>query len=246
MPCARSPRAFPKPQRVKFLTSFYQSSIGKKWIVALTGLVWLGYVIGHMAGNLQIFAGPAQINKYAAFLHSMPGPLWVIRLFLIACFILHVVTTIKLTVQNRAAKGQNYEHRKSVQAKASTKTMIWSGLTVLAFVIYHIAHFTTRSTDPRFKALAEGGKLHGEYDVHSMVILGFQNPLVAGFYILAVFLLAGHLSHGIQSVAQTVGANSGKVRGPIGFIGSAVAWLIFVGFAAVPVAVLAGKLTLVK
>ena len=222
---------------MNFFTAFYRRSIGKKWVVALTGLVLLGYVVGHMAGNLQVFAGPQQINSYAAFLHSMPGTLWVVRIFLIAAFVLHIVTTIKLVAENRAARGGAYEKRNRVQAKLSTRSMMWSGLVVLAFVIYHILHFTVRSTDPRFHHLPRG-----EYDVHSMVILGFQHPLVSGFYIVSVFLLCVHLSHGFQSVFQTLGLNSGSVRLPITRIGQALSFLIFAGFVAVPIAVLAGYL----
>jgi succinate dehydrogenase / fumarate reductase cytochrome b subunit len=225
---------------VNFLARFYGSSIGKKWIVALTGLVLVGYVIGHLIGNLQIFAGPEKINAYAAFLHSIPGPLWAIRAFLILCFVLHVVTTIKLAVANRAARSQRYAYSASTELKPAKKTMLLGGLVVLSFVIFHLAHFTARVTDQRFHDLPRG-----EYDVHTMVILGFQNPLVAGFYILAIFFLSMHLSHGFQSVLQTLGVQSEKVRVPVTVGGQALAWLIFVGYVAVPVAVLTGKLQVI-
>ncbi|MES2572006.1 MAG: succinate dehydrogenase cytochrome b subunit [Verrucomicrobiota bacterium] len=225
---------------MNFITSFYSTSIGKKWIVALTGLVLIGYVIGHMAGNLQIFAGPEKINAYAAFLHSLPGPLWAIRIFLIVAFVLHIVTTIKLAVENRAAKGRQNEYRASTSPRPAKKTMVLSGLVVLAFVVLHLAHFTLRSLDPRFHALPRG-----EYDVHSMVILGFQNPWYSGFYIVAIFLLCMHLSHGFQSLLQTLGINSRKVRTPIILGGQALSWFIFAGYISVPVAVLTHYLNIV-
>ncbi|MDB6152042.1 MAG: succinate dehydrogenase (or fumarate reductase) cytochrome b subunit, b558 family [Chthoniobacteraceae bacterium] len=225
---------------MNFITSFYNSSIGKKWIVALTGLVLIGYVIGHMAGNLQIFAGPEKINAYAAFLHSLPGPLWVIRIFLIVCLVLHIVTTIKLAVENRSAKAQRNEYRAATSFKPAKATMVLSGLVVLAFLVLHLAHFTIRSIDPRFHELPRG-----EFDVHSMVILGFQNVWYSGFYIVAVFLLCMHLSHGFQSLLQTLGINSKKVRLPITYGGQALSWLIFAGYVAVPIAVLTHHLTLV-
>ena len=222
--------------------AFYKSSIGKKWVVALTGLVLVGYVFGHLAGNLQIFLPPEKINNYAAFLHSLGPLLWVIRAFLIACFILHIVTTIKLVIENRAARPEKYKKKGSVQSKAATRTMALSGLIVLSFVIFHLLHFTARTTDPRFKPSVDGGKLQGEYDVHTMVILGFQNPWISGFYLLSVFLVCLHLSHGLASLLQTFGINSKGLADRIKFWGQVIAWIVFVGYASIPVAVLAGIL----
>ena len=222
-----------------FLTSFLSSSIGRKWLVALTGLVLVGYVIGHMVGNLQIFAGPEKINAYAAFLHSMPALLWVVRIFLLGAFFLHIGLTIKLVAENRAARGGGYEKRNRVQARLATRTMALSGLLVLAFVAFHLAHFTVRATDARFHALPRG-----EYDVFSMVILGFQSYLVSSFYVVAIFLLCLHLSHGFQSLCQTLGVNSAKVRLGLLHGGQALAVVIFLGYVSIPVAVLAGWLRL--
>lgn len=220
---------------VNFLASFYRSSIGKKWIVALTGLALIGYVIGHLVGNLQIFGAPEKINQYAEFLHSMPRALWVVRSVLLAAFFLHIFTTIKLATENRAAKGRTNEMRATTSPKPAKKTMVLSGLLVLSFVAYHLAHFTARITDARFEKL--------NHDVHTMVILGFQNPLVSGFYLLSVFLLCLHLSHGFQSVPQTFGLNSKSLRNAITKGGQALAWIIFAGYASIPLAVLLKQLT---
>ena len=225
---------------MNLIIAFYRSSIGKKWIVALSGLVLIGYVIGHMIGNLQVFAGPEKINAYAEFLHSMPGALWAVRLVLLIAFVLHIVATIQLTIENRAARSDRYVKKARVQSTLANRTMALSGLVVLAFVAYHLAHFTVRVTDQRFHRLPRG-----EFDVHSMVILGFQNYWVSGFYVVAVFLLCLHLSHGFQSVLQTLGANSNKVRLPITRFGQALAWLIFLGYVAIPVAVLTNYLRIV-
>jgi succinate dehydrogenase / fumarate reductase cytochrome b subunit len=225
---------------VKFLASFYGSSIGKKWVVALTGLMLVGYVVGHLVGNLQIFAGPEQINQYAAMLHSMPKALWVIRAVLIAGLFLHVFTTLKLAAENKAAKARQNERRASTAPKPAKKTMVLSGLVLLSFIVYHLLHFTVRSTDPRFHSLPRG-----EHDVHTMVILGFQNPLVSGFYLLSVFLLCMHLSHGLQSVLQTLGINSKSLRDTLNKGGQTVSWILFAGYASIPVAVLLNKLTVV-
>ncbi len=200
----------------------------------------VGYVIGHLVGNLQIFAGPAQINQYAALLHSMPKALWAIRSVLIAGLFLHVFTTLKLAAENRAAKARKNEFKASTAPKLAKKTMVLSGLVVLSFIVYHLLHFTVRSTDPRFLHLPRG-----EHDVHTMVVLGFQNPLVSGFYLLSVLLLCLHLSHGFQSVLQTLGINSNSIRNTVVHGGQALAWIIFVGYASVPVAVLLNKLTVV-
>jgi succinate dehydrogenase / fumarate reductase cytochrome b subunit len=227
---------------------FWRSSIGKKWLVALTGIVLVGYVLGHLAGNLQVFAGPAKINAYAQFLHSMPGVLWGVRLFLIICFVLHIVTTIKLVLENRAAKPEQYVFRNSVQAKISTRTMTYSGLIVLCFVIFHLLHLTLRATDSRFKPITEGGSLHGEYDVYSMIVLGFLphglGLFVAIFYLLGVGLLCLHLSHGFGSLLQTLGINSKKSLGPLSLAGRAVALLVFLGYASIPLGVWFGVLKL--
>ena len=221
---------------------FLKSSIGRKWVVALTGLVLIAYVLGHLIGNLQIFLDPSRINRYAKFLHSLGPALWAIRAFLLACFVAHIATTITLAVENRAARPEKYATAVRVQATAASRTMVLSGLIVLSFVIYHLLHFTARKTDARFKPVAEGGLLRGEYDVHTMVILAFQHPLVAGFYLLGVFLLCLHLSHGFSSVLQTLGLNSSKTFALIETGGRCLAWAIFAGYASIPAAVWLGFL----
>ncbi len=228
---------------MNLITFFWKSSIGKKWLVALTGLVLVGYIIGHLLGNLQIFTQPKQINDYAVFLHSMPMLLWAVRVFLIACFVLHIVVTIKLTVENRAARPERYQKKAHVQATWASRLMALSGLTVLAFVVFHILHFTTRSVNPELRPLHENGLLLSEYDVHSMVVIGFQHhPLVVAFYALGLFLLCLHLSHGFSSLLQTFGLNSKKTMSPISHGGRVLAWLIFAGYVSIPLAVWFGKL----
>ena len=130
---------------------FYKSSIGKKWIVALTGLVLVGYVIGHLIGNLQIFLpDKGQINSYGAFLHAHVILLWVVRIFLLACFGLHILTTIQLAIENRAARPERYAVTKRQQASWAGRTMVWSGLIVLCFVVFHLLHFTAQVVDPSY------------------------------------------------------------------------------------------------
>lgn len=220
--------------------NFYKSSIGKKWIVALTGLVLIAYVLGHLAGNLQIFLPPFWINRYAQSLHSLGPILWIIRFFLLGCFALHIITTILLAAQNRAARPEKYKIPVRIQASSASRAMIASGIIVLVFVIYHLLHLTARATDPRFHVQSAEhpmGLLHDEYDVHTMVILAFQNKAVAGFYLLGVFLLCLHLSHGFSSVLQTLGLNSPKLASNLVSGGRFLAWAIFAGYASIPLAV---------
>jgi succinate dehydrogenase / fumarate reductase cytochrome b subunit len=227
---------------VKLLLSFWRSSIGKKWLVALTGIALLGFVAGHLAGNLQMFAGPGKINAYAEFLHANEKPLWVARIGLIAAFGLHVAATITLVIQNKAARPYAYNLERNVQAKLSTRTMAYSGLTVLSFLIFHLLHYTYRVTDPRFKLTAEGGLLESTHDVYRMVLLGFGSPMVSGFYLLSVGLLSLHLSHGISSAVQTFGLESKRSAQGIRLTGRLLSGAIFVGYASIPTAVLLGFL----
>jgi succinate dehydrogenase / fumarate reductase cytochrome b subunit len=223
------------------ITFFWKSSIGKKWLIAVTGLVLIGYVIGHLIGNLQVFLKPEKINAYAVFLHSMPAVLWAVRAFLIVCLVLHVVTTLKLVAENRAARPVGYMMVKREKSTWASRTMAISGLVVLAFIVFHILHFTTRNIDPALHARDvehAQGVLHDEYDVHRMIVTGFgQHPLTTGFYLLGLFLLALHLSHGFSSLLQTFGINSKKTMHPISVGGRALAWLIFAGYAFIPIAV---------
>lgn len=223
------------------LLSFYRSSIGKKWIVAITGLILILYVIGHLLGNLQIYAGPELINAYAQKLRNWGLFLWLVRFFLLAAFVLHIVATIQLAIENRAARAHRYAEYRYVQASPGARTMVISGLIVLVFIVYHILHFTAQVTHPAFRQLYDA---QGRHDVYSMMILGFQNPYVSFFYLLGVFLLCLHLSHGFQSFLQTFGIRTGKLQSSISTGGQVLAWLIFAGYASIPLAVLFGFLRL--
>lgn len=227
---------------------FYQSSIGKKWVVALTGIVLIAYVIGHLIGNLQIFLpaqeGVRQINKYGHFLHSLGAGLWAVRIFLFICFALHIVTAIQLAMENRAARPQRYATVKYTQASPAGRTMVISGLIILVFVIFHVLHFTTHTVasagfkDLQPVPLAANAPGESGWDVYGMMIRGFQNPLVSAFYIIGMVLLAMHLSHGFGSLMQTLGLNT-KQLAPIWVNGGRVlAVLICLGFISIPVAVL--------
>ncbi len=227
---------------MNLLTKLWRSSIGKKWLVAFTGLALLGFVLAHLLGNLQMFSGAEKINAYAEFLKANEKPLWLARIGLIVCFVTHIVATLSLVRMNRAARPDAYALKRSVQAKISTRSMALSGLTVLCFVVFHLAHYTLRLTDSRFKVEAEGGLLKSAHDVYNMVIMGFQNPLISSFYILSVGLLSLHLSHGISSVFQTLGLETKRSSIWMPKAAALIALLLFAGYASIPAAVLSGLL----
>jgi succinate dehydrogenase / fumarate reductase cytochrome b subunit len=223
-----------------------QSSIGKKWIVALTGLVLVAYVLGHLAGNLQIFmSGRGHINAYGAFLHSLGPILWAIRAFLLACFVIHISVTIQLAVENRQARPERYEGTHYRKASWAGRSMVMSGLIVFCFVVFHILHFTTETIQPSFanlkETLPDGTERH---DVFAMVVTGFHNPWASCFYILGMILLCMHLSHGFGSLVQTLGLNSTKLAPWLVNGGRVLAVIICLGYISIPIAVMIGILHL--
>jgi succinate dehydrogenase / fumarate reductase cytochrome b subunit len=221
------------------IRAFYQSSIGKKITVAVTGIILILFVIGHLIGNLEMYLGPDHTNWYAEFLRSLGPVLWIVRFCLFVTVVAHIVATVQLILENRRAKPEKYVRKISLASTVASRTMIYSGLLVLCFVIYHLLHFTFQTTNPEFQTLVDA---QGRHDVYRMVILGFRQPLVSAFYILSVYLLGWHLSHGFGSVTQTLGINNRKVAGFVSNGGRALAWLIFAGYASIPVTVLLGIL----
>lgn len=232
----------------KALLTFWRSSIGRKLVVAVTGALLVLFLLGHVAGNLLVFQGREAMNDYAQFLHTMlhGQGVWIARIGLLVMLVLHVWATVLLTRENRAARDSRYALEGTVQASKSSRIMIWSGLTILAFVVFHILHFTVR-IDPALAQLpdAEYAAAHPgseRHDVYAMVIKGFQNPLVSLFYIVAITLLCSHLSHGIASIFQTLGWRSRCVAGFEQKLGWAVSIALWVGFLAIPFSVMTGSL----
>ena len=216
--------------------AFYQSSIGKKIVVGLTALILILYVLGHLIGNLQIYMGQNQINAYAKLLHDLGPILWAVRAVLLAAFVTHIVATIQLAHENRLAKPQTMRPRlPTIDARIANE--IISGLIVLCFVIYHLLQFTLHVTDPEFRNLRDS---LGRPNVYRMLILGFRHPLVSLFYVLALFLLASHLSHGFESVTQTLGIDNRKISRFVSAGGQTLTWLIFAGYVSIPATILVG------
>ncbi|QQL45210.1 succinate dehydrogenase cytochrome b subunit [Sulfuriroseicoccus oceanibius] len=224
---------------------FYASSIGKKIVVAISGIVFLLFLPAHAIGNLLVFSGQEALNEYAHFLQTAGhgAMIWVFRLGLLTAFIVHIVSTIHLTRQNRAARSDRYAVKTPMRSTAASRTMMVSGLTILAFVVYHILHYTVRS----FHGFADLPlDPHGNFDVYTMVILGFQNVASTIFYIVGISLLCFHLSHGVASVFQTLGLRSDRSKNLFQIVGKAYAVIIWLAFAVVPLSILFGFVTLDK
>jgi succinate dehydrogenase / fumarate reductase cytochrome b subunit len=221
---------------VTAFSSFYRSSVGKKMIVAVTGIVLIAFVIGHLLGNLQIFLGPDWVNSYAEHLRALGPLLWVIRIFLLVNVLLHISYTISLAIENRRARPVDYAKRNYVKASFASRHMVVSGLVVFAFIIFHLLHFTARKFNPRFPLLQADPLNHN--DVYSMMVYGFQNVYISAFYIIGLFLLTLHLTHGASSFFQSLGLNDKKLTPRLATAGRILAWLIFVGYTSIPVAVL--------
>jgi len=226
-----------------------RSSLGSKYVMALTGLGLIGFVIAHMLGNLQIFLSKQALNDYAHHLEEIPTLLWIARAGLLIIFIVHIVFGISLWLSNRRARPARYVVEDTVQASWASRHMLLTGLVILAFVIYHLLHFTFGVTDPAsfkrntaqvpmFKAVDPAAT--PEYDVAAMVVDGFEKPLVSIAYVVAMIVLGLHLWHGAGSWLQSLGLKNKRTMRLIDGIGAAVAVLIVVGNCAIPLAILAG------
>jgi succinate dehydrogenase / fumarate reductase cytochrome b subunit len=226
------------------LAAIWTSSIGKKIIVALTGLFLVLFLAGHLVGNLLIFAGPELFNDYAYFLHHMIHGMgiWLFRAVMVVMLGAHIAATVSLTLQNRAAR-QPYECKAVIQASTASRTMILSGLTILVFFIYHILHFTARigneyDTLDRYKetVMANGEPLV-RHNAWLMVVDGFGVWYVSLFYVLAMTLLCLHLSHGFASIFQTLGLRPKKSESAIKHLSLAYSAVIWLGFISIPLAI---------
>ena len=213
----------------------YHSSLGKKYVMAITGLLLFLFVIVHMAGNLQVYLGPEPMNAYAELLQSKPGLLWTARVGLFVIAVLHIISALQLAAENRAARPQAYAVGKPLATLAS-RTILISGLIVFAFIVYHLMHFTLGVTNPEFMELRDGNR----HDVYRMVVEGFRNPYVSAFYIISMGLLCLHLSHGVSSLFQSLGVRRKSSVAAFNRFAQISAIVIFVGNCSIPISILAG------
>jgi succinate dehydrogenase cytochrome b subunit len=217
--------------------TLYQSSIGKKAIMALTGLIGIGFVIMHMIGNLKVFLGAQAFNDYANFLRTFGEPvlpystvLWIIRLVLLGAVVLHITAAYQLTRMDWAGRPVRYARKKDVQATFASRTMRWGGVILLLFIIYHIAHITLGIVHPDFQ---EGNAYHN-------FVAAFQVWWVTIFYVIAMLVLGLHIYHGFWSLFQTLGLNNRTYNQLLRGLALLIALVLVVGFLSGPLAVLFG------
>jgi succinate dehydrogenase / fumarate reductase cytochrome b subunit len=227
---------------MNLLTRTWRSSVGKKYLMAVSGFALVFFVVGHLLGNLQIFIGPEAINRYGHFLQSTPELLWPARIGLVLLVLLHIISAIKLSQENRAARPVPYQNYEVVAASYASRTMLMSGIIVLVFIIYHLLHFTAQVsyvnlTGQSFVDFADPQKRH---DVFKMMVVGFRQPVVSLFYILGVGLLCLHLSHGIGSMFQSMGWKNKYYGKFLDKMAKVIAWVLFLGYISIPLAILAG------
>lgn len=222
------------------LTRIFKSSLGKKYIMAISGMLLFLFVIGHMLGNLQIFLGKETINAYAHFLKSNPEILWTGRIGLFVLAVLHITTALQLAAANRRARPVGYDDGRVYGASFASQAILFSGLIVFAFIIYHLLHFTVGVIQP--DALTYRATLAGEpvHDVYRMMVMGFQNPWISIIYIICMGLLCLHLSHGVSSMFQSLGWKKRAYATAIDRLAKGAALVIFLGNCAIPISVMAG------
>jgi succinate dehydrogenase / fumarate reductase cytochrome b subunit len=222
-----------------FLLTFYRSTIGKKIIMAVTGLIGLGFVIVHMAGNLQVFIGQDKINSYGALLHGPAAELtWLIRIVLIVSVILHVTMAVQLTRVSAAARPVEYRRREPQVSTLASRTMKWGGVLLLVFIVLHILHFTTETIDPGgWRGMTDS---QGHRDVYGNLIASFRIWWVALFYIVSMMALGLHLFHGAWSSVRTLGFAKSSAHPLHRRVALVVAIVVWLGFTLVPLGVIAG------
>lgn len=214
----------------------FSDSVGRKAVMAVTGLLMVLFVIGHLLGNLTIFAGPNGINAYAEKLHQLPALVWGNRIVMGLAVVIHVVLAVQITLENQAANPTQYAVKRYLRATFAGRTMIWTGLILGAFIVYHLLQFTVRVTPN----LVLGQDAMGRFDVFGMVASEFSIAGIALVYVIGMVALFLHLKHGIQSTFQTLGLSNAVLLPRYGAVGKVLSGIFLVGFVAIPLAILVG------
>lgn len=230
MATAAKDLANPEPRRASRLGLLWRSTVGKKAIMAATGLVLGLYVFFHLLGNLQVFAGPAQIDAYARLLHVSPPFLWTVRIVLLAAFLAHVVAGVQLWHRARIARPVAYADYRPGASSTASRTMIWSGILLLAFVIFHVLDLTVGVIHPAYE---EGAVYH-----NLLVRFGQVSGVVA--YLIAMIALGFHLWHGVYSMFQSLGLSNRRLTPQVQRFAAGLATILALGFSSIPLAVLVG------
>jgi succinate dehydrogenase / fumarate reductase, cytochrome b subunit len=229
----------PHPPRASWIVGFYRSAIGKKAVMAVTGIFLFGWILLHMLGNLKVYTGPEHYNAYAAFLITMGAPLLpnkaaliVVRVLLLIAVWLHIQAATQLTLMNRKARPVGYTDRDYVSATYAARTMRWSGVIIVLFVVYHLLHLTFGTVHPDFI----------EHDVYHNFVTGFQVWWVSAFYIIANLALGMHLYHGLWSMFNSLGLSHANFNPWKRTFATVFAVIVTVGNISFPIAVLMGAL----
>ncbi len=217
----------------------FKSTVGRKVLMAITGQLMVLFVVVHLLGNSSIFVGPNGINAYAEHLHSLGPLVWIFRLVMLVLLLVHGIYGVIVTLENNAASPAKYGVYKKLSVNFAGNNMIWTGLLLLAFIVYHLLHFTARVTP----GMTLQNDLQGRFDVFSMVVSSFQHGTIALIYIVSMVVLFLHLFHGIQSFFQTMGWNNDRSRPVISTVGRVVALVFLLGYSSIPVVILTRILT---
>ena len=213
--------------------ALWNTSVGKKAVMAVTGIIMVAYLVTHVLANLLVFQGPEKINAYSRFLHGTGGALWAARLVLFVAVVLHIIAAVQLTGRRRAARPIGYAAGRDPQVSTiASRTIRWGGVLILVFLVYHILHFTL-------------GDVHGSFvegDPYHNVALGFGNPLVVIFYELAMAAVGLHLYHGIWSSGRSLGLSAPSPRPIRRQLALALAVLVWAGFTVIPIAAYLGMI----
>jgi succinate dehydrogenase cytochrome b subunit len=226
-----------KEMKMAGVVTFYRSLVGKKVVMAVTGVILVLFIIGHLIGNLKIFLGADHFNAYAAWLRTVGEPalargqlLWMVRIVLIAAAVLHIGAAVQVSLASKRARPRDYTSKKDIETTYAARTMIWSGPLLFVYVIYHLMMFTFLTTGPGYS----------DTDVYHNVVLAFREPAISAVYIAAMILLGMHLWHGAWSMLQTLGLADSRRDVLRRAVAPAFAVLVTAGYIAIPLAVLAG------
>ncbi len=220
-----------------WIVRLLKSSLGAKYVMAITGIGLYLFLVGHVAGNLLLYFGQDAMNAYALGLRHLPyGLLWIARIGLVIFFGSHITAATYLTLGNQAARPVAYQSKRFMKASFASRTMPMSGFIVFLFLLYHLAHYTWRVvafTGERVDSL-------GRDDVYSMVVAGFQQPLISGLYIVAMLVLGVHLHHGLSSLFQTLGLNNARYNTFFRRVFPLLGWVVVLAAASIPLSVMSG------
>jgi len=219
--------------------NLFTSTVGRKVLMAVTGLLLVLFITVHLLGNLSVFAGPDGINAYAKHLHDLGPLVWIFRLIMLCLFAVHITFGIQLYLENRAATPDNYAIQKTLVTTFSAKTMIFTGLIILVFLLYHLLHFTVQVTNPDISAHHLPLDAAMRADVFSMVVLSFQKAFISIVYMIGMIALGLHLAHGVSSWVQTFGLSTGPSQDKVRVIGKFLAIVYALAYIAIPLFILA-------